>query len=516
MDEKGELGMLDGVCPVPLMDEGEYVKKMDALEKTLAVLQLRVKEHGIPVVILFDGWSAAGKGTLISKALWGLDPRLFKMHSMEKTHEDQLMRPFLWRYGVGMPKRGEIAIFDRSYCCALMPDSGMLRHFDKMDRQGMCDDIRAFEAQLIDDGFLVLKFFLHVDKGEQTRRLAAILANEDTKWRVTEKDLNQNKEYDKYHALFGEILDKTGTPEAPWTVLCANDRRCTAVTFLENITARMKSAVDAAAKDGKLKSKPAPTPTLKAAALAPNTPPDMAPDILKNVDLTKSIPKDRYERRLIQQQQRLTTLGYKLYRERRSVVALFEGWDASGKGGAIKRLTQELDPRGYNVFPVAAPTPDEHAHHYLWRFWRVIPKDGHLTIFDRSWYGRVLVERLENLCSEDAWRRAYREINDLELHLHRHGVIILKFWLHIDADEQLSRFAARQSNPLKQHKISDEDWRNRDKWDAYYAAANDMLHKTSTPHAPWLIIEGNSKRHARVTVLDHVIDALERDLRSKD
>ena len=492
--------MLDRVKPSVLPEKGEFNKKMERLEKKLAQLQQKIKELGIPVAILLDGWSAAGKGTLISKILWGLDPRLFKMHSMEKTTEEQLMRPFLWRYAVGMPQAGHIAIFDRSYCMALLPDGGMVRDLDKMNRDGLYEDINAFEAQLVDSGVLILKFFLHISKEEQARRFKELLGNEDTKWRVTEKDLEQNLSYSRHYNIFSEILEKNSQGPTKWTALWADDSRQTAMAFLESATKAMEDAIEA-----KINNKPPPTPKPAKAS-------GKVPDILKKVDLSATISDDHYSKMLKQCQQQISSLGYKLYSKRRSVVIVYEGWDASGKGGNIKRLTQDMDPRGYDVFPISAPSADELAHHYLWRFWKGIPKDGHMTIFDRSWYGRVLVERVEGFCDEAAWRRAYKEINDMELHLHRHGVIIIKLWLHVSAEEQLRRFDARIKDPLKQHKIGEEDWRNRAKWSSYYAATNEMLHKTSTSYAPWVIVESESKKFARIKVLKHVAKTLEREV----
>jgi polyphosphate kinase 2 (PPK2 family) len=208
----------------------------------------------------------------------------------------------------------------------------------------------------------------------------------------------------------------------------------------------------------------------------------------------------------------MSELGFKLYTKRRSVVMVYEGWDAAGKGGNIKRMTQELDPRGYEVVPVPAPTQDELNHHYLWRFWKKMPKDGHCAIFDRSWYGRVMVERIEGFCTAEEWQRAYKEINDMEKHMVNHGVILFKFWIHIDKEEQLKRFQLRQADPLKQYKITDEDWRNREKWDQYEKAVDEMLWRTNTEYAKWRVIESNDKKYARIKTLEYVVNELERQL----
>jgi polyphosphate kinase 2 (PPK2 family) len=234
--------------------------------------------------------------------------------------------------------------------------------------------------------------------------------------------------------------------------------------------------------------------------------------MLETVDLNVSLEREAYVESLIRYQVALNALGYQVYVQQRPVVMVFEGWDAAGKGGAIKRVTERLDPRGYVVHPIAAPQGDDKTHHYLWRFWRRLPESGQIAIFDRSWYGRVMVERIEGFCKEEEWKRAYREINQFERELVDYGTILFKFWLHIGADEQLRRFEERSVNELKQWKLTDEDWRNRDKWDAYYNAVNEMLVKTSTVSAPWTIVESNCKWYARVKVLKTLVEKLSKEL----
>ena len=230
--------------------------------------------------------------------------------------------------------------------------------------------------------------------------------------------------------------------------------------------------------------------------------------MLSDVDLSRSMERKEYDERLPALQVRLRELHLKCFEKRIPAVFLFEGWDAAGKGGAIKRLTQILDPRGYEVIPIAAPVGEERQHHYLWRFYRHLPKAGHFTVFDRSWYGRVLVERVEALCDASAWKRAYREINEFERQLTTFGMVICKFWLQISKDEQLRRFNARKTDPYRNYKLTDEDWRNRNKWDSYERAVNDALERTSTTYAPWTIVESNDKLFGRIKVLQTVVDTL--------
>jgi polyphosphate:AMP phosphotransferase len=481
---------------------------MGVLEKRLVSLQLKVKELEIPVIITFDGWSSAGKGTLINKALEPLDPRNFSVHPMEKVTEDQYMRPFLWRYAIKTPQGGRFAIYDKSWNTAAIHGDGAIRPSVEKDEAGICRDILSFEKQLVDSGVLILKFFMHISREEQLKRFKELEKDEDTRWRVTDKDWAQNKDYDKYYHRFDNMLKKTGSGPVKWTVIPSDDKRVAAVRFFEVLVERLTETVAdrerqkelLASKDKKTANKP----QGKEEAAVPN--------ILGAVDLEKDLSEDRYDNFLKQYQKQISNLGFKLYRKRRSVVIVYEGWDASGKGGNIKRLTEELDPRGYDVRPVAAPSKEELSHHYLWRFWRDLPKDGHIAIFDRSWYGRVMVERVEGFCSEEEWKRAYNEMNEMELHMVHHGVIIFKFWMHIDKDEQLRRFQARMADPLKQYKIVDEDWRNREKWDKYLRAVNEMLDKTSTNHAPWTVVESNSKKFARIKVLEHVTKTLDKEL----
>ena len=235
--------------------------------------------------------------------------------------------------------------------------------------------------------------------------------------------------------------------------------------------------------------------------------------MLDTIDLSLALTKEEYHQSLIKYQVALHSLGYQVYVQERPVVMVFEGWDAGGKGGAIKRVTEKLDPRGYVVYSIAAPQGDDAVRHYMYRFWRRMPEAGQIAIFDRSWYGRVMVERIEGFCTDDDWMRAYREINQFERQLVDFGTILLKFWIHISKEEQLRRFESRANDPLRQWKLTDEDWRNREKWDVYANAVNEMLMKTSTVTAPWTIVEGDNKLYARIKVLKTLVDKLSSELK---
>ena len=234
--------------------------------------------------------------------------------------------------------------------------------------------------------------------------------------------------------------------------------------------------------------------------------------MLEKLDMTKKLTREEYNDEIGKVQVRLRELEFQIYKQQIPVLCMFEGWDAAGKGGAIKRVTEMLDPRGFTVSAYAAPKGDEKTHHYLWRFWKNMPRSGHVGVWDRTYYGRVLVERVEGFCPEDDWRRAYREINEFEQHQHSYGMVICKFWLHITKQEQLRRFKSRETDPYRSYKLTDEDWRNRAKWDAYQQAVEDMMLHSSTPYAPWTAVEANNKYYARVKVVSTVVKAIEQRL----
>lgn len=298
------------------------------------------------------------------------------------------------------------------------------------------------------------------------------------------------------------MLENTETEYAPWTIIEATDKDYAAMKILTTVTARLAYELERKKERSALKTD---SQAVRPAERFHN-------GVLSGVDLTKALTREEYKKELSRLQKKLDKLHSDLYRLRIPVVLGFEGWDAGGKGGAIKRLTSHLDPRGYQVNPTASPNDIEKVHHYLWRFWNNMPKAGHVAIFDRTWYGRVMVERIEGFCTEAEWKRAYQEINEMESHLANSGAVVLKFWLHIDKDEQERRFKERMETPEKQWKITDEDWRNREKWDQYEAAVDEMLVRTSTTYAPWIVVEGNNKYYARVKVLKTVVEALEKKI----
>lgn len=493
--------MLEKIDLSRRVEKDNYKPAKKKLELALAALQRQALEQNVPLVVVFEGWDASGKGTLINDLIIALDPRGFKVHNMQPPNEGEALRPFLWRHWLRTPAKGRIAIFDGSWYRRVLND-----RVDKALKpkvlQRVYEDICAFERQLSDDGAVIVKFLLHISKKEQKKRFRKLRKNPATAWRVTKDDLRHHKQYEKYVAAMDDMLAETDSGFAPWTVIEAHDFRFASLKMFSAVIDALGKRLGAVRRNGGVAAKPA-----SVVKLAP-----FDVSILEKVDMSVSMPPDEYDDELEEQQKRLRDLEHEIYARRVPVVLAFEGWDAAGKGGNIRRLVRRLDPRGYEVVPIAAPNDVEKAHHYLWRFWAQMPKAGHITIFDRSWYGRVLVERVEGFCAEEEWRRAYREINEMEQHMTDFGTVLLKFWLHISPDEQLRRFKEREKNPHKQWKITEEDWRNRKKWGEYRLAVDEMLFRTSTPNAPWTVVESNCKRYARIKVLRTVNRAIEERL----
>ena len=484
------------------LTKNEYKEIMDKLAPKFAALQREARAKGLPVMVVFEGWGASGKGTMISRLIQPLDPRGFKVFTIQAENEEEHMHPFLWRFWTKTPAKGRMHIFDRSWYRRVITEQ-MDAPMDQKRLDAAYHQILSFEEQLSADGTLIIKFFLHISADEQEKRLKKLERSSETKWRVTKADWKHFKQYKAYLPMYDHMLEQTDMSWAPWHVIEATDREYAAVKVMTIVAGMIEERLNEEnAKESRSHL------AERAQEELPGTEETMRTTVLDGVDVSLTMTKEDYKKRLSVLQKELTRLQNEMYLKRIPVVVALEGWDAAGKGGAIKRLTEPLDPRGYEVVPTAAPNDIEKAHHYLWRFWRAMPKDGHMTIFDRTWYGRVMVERIEGFCSQAEWRRAYREINQMEQNLTDHGVIVLKFWLQIDKDEQERRFNERMEDPEKQWKITDEDWRNREKWDAYVKAVDEMILRTSTTYAPWTIVEADSKYYARIKILETVVRAL--------
>lgn len=517
--------MLEKVDLTKKVSKEEYKAKMPQLEARLGRLQRECKSLGIPVLIVFEGFGAAGKGLQIGRLIQSMDPRGFEVHTIKNETEEERMHPFMWRFWTKTPARGRIAVFDGSWYRRVLIDRFEKRTKNK-ELPAVFHSINSFEEQLADDGNLIIKLFLDIDRKEQKKRFEKLEKNKETAWRVSQGDRERNARYDEYAAMMEDMLFQTDTDYAPWTIIESMDWRFATLKIYTTVIKAMADQIEkvqrqkekkAAGRDEKAEDRQASEDGLirEIAKAADDEMRELQVSILSKVDLTLSYTREEYKEKLDGLQKKIQKLHGELYRRRIPVVLGFEGWDAGGKGGAIKRLTEKMDARGYVVNPTASPNDIEKAHHYLWRFWRAMPKDGHVAIFDRTWYGRVMVERIEGFCTTEEWKRAYKEINDMEKDLYDAGAIVIKFWMHIDKDEQERRFKERQENPEKQWKITDEDWRNREKWDQYEDAVNEMLMRTSTDYAPWVVVEGNDKYYARVKVLQTVVDAIEERLKEK-
>lgn len=511
--------MLEKVDLSKKLSKEEYKQKMPQLEARLGRLQRECKALGIPVMIVFEGFGAAGKGLQIGRLIQSMDPRGFEVYPIKNETEEERMHPFMWRFWTKTPARGRIAIYDGSWYRRVLID-----RFEKRTKENEMPmafhSINSFEQQLSEDGSLIIKLFLDIDKKEQKKRFDKLEKNKETAWRVSQGDRERNARYEEYADMMEEMLFATDTDYAPWTIIEATDKRFAELKIYTTVIKAMADQVEKVrglALEAEEKKTIAGETDVVAeiARQTGNEMKDLQVSILSKADLTLSCTREEYKEKLDRLQKKIEKLHGELYRRRIPVVLGFEGWDAGGKGGAIKRLTAKMDPRGYRVNPTASPNDIEKAHHYLWRFWRAMPKDGHIAIFDRTWYGRVMVERIEGFCTEEEWKRAYREINDMEKDLYDAGAVVIKFWMHIDRDEQERRFKERQENPEKQWKITDEDWRNREKWDLYEEAVNEMLMRTSTDYAPWVVVEGNDKYYARIKVLKTVVDAIEKRIKEK-
>ncbi|MFD2232701.1 polyphosphate:AMP phosphotransferase [Phaeospirillum tilakii] len=483
-----------------------------ALRTELLELQQQLRGADFPVIIVFAGVDGAGKNETVNLINEWMDPRWIETRAYGAASDEEAERPPFWRFWRDLPPKGKIGLFLSSWYHAPLIDRVQGRLTPAELDEALAPILR-FEKTLADEGALILKFWMHLSQPAQKKRLKSLEKDPLTAWQVSETDWKHYEQYDKFLAAAERIIMQTSKGHAPWRIVEGADQRYRSAVVLETLKAAIGShlaARSAARKvDAELRDESRDNGSAVTAALPPQ------PSILSSLDMTVALDPALYAQALQEQRARLALLYRRAIETRLSTVLVFEGWDAAGKGGTIRRLTNALNARDYQVIPIAAPTEEERAHHYLWRFWRHLARAGRVTVFDRSWYGRVLVERVEGFCSGEAWRRAYGEINDFEQQLTGHGIVLCKFWLHITAEEQLARFTARGEIDYKKWKLTEEDWRNREKWGLYEQAVNDMVERTSTHNAPWTLVEANSKPHARVKVMRTVADALEAALGAK-
>ncbi len=482
------------------IDKETYRREVPELRESLLEVQLELLQTArFPVIILISGADGAGKGETVNILNEWMDPRHIRTHALDEPTDEERDRPVMWRYWRILPPKGKIGILFRSWYSAPINDlvQGTCKNSD-IDQQ--LERINRFEIMLANEGALILKFWLHLSREEQLKRLKKLEKDPKTRWRVSQRDWKNFKIYDKFRTVTEHVLRRTSTAEAPWVIVEGADPRYRYVAVGRSILEALRARL--AARDGH--RPPVITP--------PVMPRIDSLSVLKELDLSRNIGKKKYADDLEKYQGRLNLLTRHENFRKISVVTVFEGWDAAGKGGSIRRITGALDARFYSIIQVAAPTEEERAQPYLWRFWRHVPRRGRFAIFDRSWYGRVLVERVEGFCTQSDWMRAYGEINDFEGQLVRDRTVLLKFWLQISKEEQLRRFQEREKTGFKRFKITEEDWRNREKWEDYEVAVCDMIDRTSTEIAPWTLVEANDKNFARIKVLKCLCEAIERAL----
>lgn len=583
--------MLDQIVFKPAMAKDEYSRISDELSGRLMVLQQQAKAAKLGTVILFEGWHAAGKGARISDLVVNLDPRLYSVHNITEPVGYEARLPLMQRFWSRLEPHGTMTIFNRAYYDVLSRDfvAGVCRGDITQDRKtrdrqkvkamerlrANIRSARSFEEQLRADGYLIVKFFLHISKEEQTKRTLDLMLDPETAWKVDNRDMFQLQHYEDYYGVFDRWL---GDPEfsagGNWHLVPSMHRRNANVQIM---TALMRELTCALEERGFDTSQPipagdekiaAPTPAElqfswdeedadaspepesaqaagaepgPQAAQEPEPEPELgaitcysAKEIKRKVGTTKGLKSAYklvdvpmledvrhgllisdnadYHRQLRAEREKLEQLSLALYRRKIPLIIAYEGWDAAGKGGNIKRVAKALDARNYRVHPISSPTAEELAHPFLWRFWTRLPRTGHVAIFDRTWYGRVLVERIEGFAKPWEWRRAYEEINDFEHDLHSWGAVLVKFWIDVSYEEQLRRFQSRQDDPTRRWKITQEDWRNRAQNMLYHTCVNDMLRLTSTDFAPWTVVESDDKHYARVKALKVINKAVEERL----
>ena len=479
------------------IDKETYEAEAPALREALLDAQYELQQQGrFAVIILINGIEGAGKGETVKLLNEWMDARLIQVNTFDQQTDEELARPPAWRYWRQLPPKGRIGIFFGNWYSQMLQGRVHGRIKNAVLDQAI-DTTLGLERMLCDEGTLIFKFWFHLSKQQMKARLKALRDDPLHSWRISPLDWQQSKTYDKFVRVGERVLRRTSRDYAPWYVVEGVDEYYRSLTVGRILLDGLQAAL-------KAKARPVPHPHA-----APLTSSLDQRGLIDSLDMTQALDKDSYNEQLVVEQARLSSLMRDKRMRRHSLIAVFEGNDAAGKGGAIRRVIGALDPRQYRIVPVAAPTEEERAQPYLWRFWRHIPPRGKFTVFDRSWYGRVLVERVEGFCSTGDWLRAYGEINDFEEQLSEAGVVLVKFWLSIDQQTQLERFKAREQIPFKRFKITEEDWRNREKWPLYRDAVGDMVDRTSTEIAPWTLVEANDKRFARIKVLRTINEALE-------
>lgn len=473
--------------------------KRSELAQRLGRLSRICNDLDIPILIIVDGWESSGRGFVIKDLCREFAAKNFDVDVFDKDESYDDKFPFIRKFWINVPQKGKIKIFDRSFYYKIFEKKNLS---DKKIQERI-DSIKSIEKALFDDQTIILKFFLNIDKKEQKKRIEKLEDSFKEDFYMDGLDFDQQKNYKDYEKHFKDTLNATDFPYARWDIVDSNDKKAASKEVLGLAIDRISQGIERVIRQREENE------NNKRDYLSSS-------NILQNIDLSKTISDDEYEEKKDKLQDEVAKIMYKYYQKGISQVLVFEGVDAAGKDGAIERLIKEVDPRLYKVHGISAPSKEELSRNYLWRFFTKLPKDGYIGIFSRSWYGRVMVERVEEFAKTNEWDRAYGEILDMEKQIYDHGSLVLKFFVTIDKDEQLKRFKDRQRNPDKQYKITDEDWRNREKWDQYIDSMNEMLERTNSNYAPWIIVEGNCKKYARIKVMEEYIKACKNHLKKLD
>ena len=488
--------MLEKLDMKKKLSKSAYNEVMDVLGERLGLVQRLAREAKKPIIIVFEGWRGARRSAIINTMMQQMDARGFDVYSTVRMNEEEHKQPFFTFFWQHLPALGNIAVYHRSWYYLKTANEVNCKDGNANCHQNISyDHINTFEKMLTDDNYIILKYFLHLSPEQQKENIAKNAKTLGKAWREVSPAIDESDKYEEYLERYEKMLEATDKVNAPWHLIAADDRRSAEIEIITSIVETVEKAIKT----------PVTAPT---AVIRPNT----KYDVLGKINAYQELTKEDYKKELDKYQKRLKQLQIEMFKAQIPTVICFEGWDAAGKGGAIRRLTAALDPLGFSVHPVSAPNVVERQFHYLWRFWVHLPEAGNIAIFDRTWYGRVMVERIEGFAKDYEWQRAYDEIKDMEQQWAEHGFAIAKFWLQIDKEEQLRRFNDRQNDPMKQWKITDEDWRNRDKWEAYEEAVNEMLVRTDTSYAPWTVVEGNNKYYARLKVLKTIVELFEKKL----
>lgn len=469
------------------------------LEEKVARLARICQNLQIPVLVMVDGYESSGKGYVINYLSQELIPKYFDVEVFEKNEEYDNKFPFAKRFFVNTPKKGHIKIFDRSLYYRILDDLDLKGE----DLNKKIKSMEKMEKMLYDDQTIIIKFFLNVSEDEQKKRIDKLEDSKEQSFYITRNDKVQNEKYKDYQKHFENVLEKTNFSFSPWTIIDSDKLKEASKEALFQMLEALTIGLERVSKQ-RIDSK-----NIERSYQSNKK-------IIENLDLTKTITEKTYRQKKDQLEKEVKDMMFEYYKRGISTTLVFEGVDAAGKDGAIERLIKKVDPRLYTVHAISAPSKEELAHHYLWRFYDKLPEDGYVGIFSRSWYGRVMVERVEEFATTNEWDRAYGEMLEMEKEIYDHGSLILKFFVVIDKDEQYSRFMARENNPDKHYKITDEDWRNRGKWNAYIESMDEMLYRTNVDYAPWILVEGNQKYYARIKVMEEYLNRAKAHLEKLD